>query len=58
MLCTVLVPQIRSAGDKGWGVFAEEDISAGTYLVQYCGEVVGSKEAERRQTQYKEQVGV
>lgn len=32
-------PQIRRTPDKGWGVFAGQDILAGTFIGEYAGEV-------------------
>lgn len=31
-----------------WGLFALEEIPAGAYVVDYCGEVITAHEADRR----------
>lgn len=39
---------IRWTADRGFGLFAEEDISKGSFLCCYVGEVVSTAEAKRR----------
>jgi histone-lysine N-methyltransferase SETD2 len=36
------------AGAKGWGVRAVEDVPAGTFLIEYVGEVISNQECMRR----------
>ena len=50
--------QLLNAGDKGWGVFAGEDIQPDTLVCIYVGEVVDADEAARRRTIYSLKVGV
>ena len=42
-----MYPCIQVAG-KGWGVFAEESINQGDFVIEYVGEYVSPAEAERR----------
>ena len=37
---------------QGWGLFAGEDIKRGDYIGEYKGEVIGSKESDRRGAVY------
>jgi len=40
-------------GEKGWGVVAEEPLTAGMLVVEYIGEVCDLAEAERRARRYE-----
>lgn len=49
------LPQLeikRSAGGKGFGLYAGEDISAGTIIGEYCGEVITLQEMCKREELY------
>ena len=37
-----------------WGVFADEDITAGEMVVEYRGELIGNAMAEKREIQYEQ----
>ncbi|GAB4861097.1 hypothetical protein Ancab_036255 [Ancistrocladus abbreviatus] len=39
----------------GWGLLADENIKAGWFIIEYCGEVISSKEAELRAQAYEAQ---
>ncbi|CAM6101848.1 unnamed protein product [Calypogeia fissa] len=39
--------------NKGWGLVADEDLKAGDFVVEYCGEVVPSKEGVFRAKVYE-----
>ena len=39
---------IRSAGKKGWGLYADEHIKKGTFVIEYCGEIINKEEVDRR----------
>jgi len=39
---------VQDVGDRGKGLFARQDISAGEYIMQYTGEILGQAEYERR----------
>lgn len=40
---------------RGWGLLAEENIMAGQFVIEYCGEVISWKEAKRRSQAYEDQ---
>ena len=42
--------QVRRSGVHGKGVFALQDIPEGETIIEYVGEIIGWKEADRRQS--------
>ena len=44
---------VLRAGRKGFGLFAKEDLPAGTFLIEYVGEVLEEEEYERRKQFYE-----
>ncbi|KAK9270236.1 hypothetical protein L1049_025813 [Liquidambar formosana] len=38
---------------RGWGILADENIKAGQFIIEYCGEVISWKEARRRSQTYE-----
>lgn len=40
---------------RGWGLLADEKITAGQFVIEYCGEVISSEEAKRRSQAYESQ---
>lgn len=40
--------EVRRVGSKGWGLFAGEHISTGTFIIEYVGEVINFEEFQRR----------
>lgn len=40
--------QVRRTQHKGWGLFALEPIPKGSFVVEYVGELIDNKEAEKR----------
>jgi histone-lysine N-methyltransferase SETD1 len=48
-------PQLRfdRSGIHAWGVFADEDISAGQMIVEYRGELIENAMAEKREKEYE-----
>ncbi|KAF0893843.1 hypothetical protein E2562_029718 [Oryza meyeriana var. granulata] len=40
---------------RGWGLLADENIMAGQFVIEYCGEVISWKEAKRRSQAYETQ---
>jgi len=40
--------EVRSAGDKGNGLFAKEDIREGQFIIEYIGEVISTEECMKR----------
>ncbi|ESQ27447.1 hypothetical protein EUTSA_v10018466mg [Eutrema salsugineum] len=43
---------VKSEG-RGWGLVAVEEIKAGQFIIEYCGEVISWKEAKRRAQTYE-----
>ncbi|KAL5079291.1 hypothetical protein RYX36_007712 [Vicia faba] len=50
----VRVKIVRCGGHKGWGLFADQVVHKGQFLFQYAGELLTTKEAQRRQQYYDE----
>ncbi|KAI9286013.1 hypothetical protein BC943DRAFT_277131, partial [Umbelopsis sp. AD052] len=50
----LILQRIKDYGEIRWAVKAQEMISKGTYIDQYCGEVVTSREAMKRAMGYSE----
>lgn len=42
----------RRAGPKGFGLYADEDVPAGQFLIEYIGEVLEEEEYMRRKQYY------
>lgn len=40
---------------RGWGLLADENITSGQFVIEYCGEVISSKVAKRRSQTYEDQ---
>ncbi|XP_060172143.1 histone-lysine N-methyltransferase ASHH1-like isoform X1 [Lycium barbarum] len=40
---------------RGWGLLADEDIKAGQFIIEYCGEVISSVAAKKRSQAYEAQ---
>jgi len=40
---------------RGWGLLADESIKAGQFVIEYCGEVISSEEAQQRSQAYEAQ---
>ncbi|OMO81368.1 hypothetical protein CCACVL1_12443 [Corchorus capsularis] len=38
---------------RGWGLLAAENLKAGQFIIEYCGEVISWKEAKRRSQAYE-----
>lgn len=39
--------------ERGWGLFADENIKAGQFIIEYCGEVISSEAAKKRSYVYE-----
>jgi hypothetical protein len=52
MCGTAYVLLQRRAGPKGFGLYAEEDLTAGQFLIEYIGEVLEEEEYIRRKQYY------
>lgn len=40
---------------RGWGLLADENIKAGQFIIEYCGEIISSDEAQQRSQTYEAQ---
>ncbi|XP_057490388.1 histone-lysine N-methyltransferase ASHH1-like isoform X1 [Actinidia eriantha] len=40
---------------RGWGLLADENIKAGRFIIEYCGELISSEEAKQRSLVYEAQ---
>ncbi|XP_027774532.1 histone-lysine N-methyltransferase ASHH1-like [Solanum pennellii] len=39
--------------ERGWGLLADENIKAGQFIIEYCGEVISSEAAKKRSYVYE-----
>eukprot|EP01084_Bolivina_argentea_P303271 523563_1 len=39
---------VKSSGKKGWGLYANENIECGEFVIEYVGEVINEKECKKR----------
>ncbi|KAL9249467.1 Histone-lysine N-methyltransferase ASHH1-like protein [Drosera capensis] len=53
--CEYAKTRLFKTDGRGWGLLADEFIKAGQLIIEYCGEVISSKEAERRAQAYETQ---
>ncbi|KAH6578775.1 hypothetical protein BASA61_000004 [Batrachochytrium salamandrivorans] len=53
-LCEYAPIQVARAGLKGFGVFAMEDIPMGTFIIEYCGEVISASLFHKRTVEHSE----
>uniref|UniRef100_A0A2P2K3Q8 Uncharacterized protein MANES_12G141700 n=1 Tax=Rhizophora mucronata TaxID=61149 RepID=A0A2P2K3Q8_RHIMU len=53
--CQYSKTKLFKTEDRGWGLLADEDIKAGQFVIEYCGEVISWKEARRRSQNYVNQ---
>ncbi|GAA0138522.1 hypothetical protein LIER_34945 [Lithospermum erythrorhizon] len=51
--CEYFKTKLFKTDGRGWGLLADENIKAGQYIIEYCGEVISSEEAERRSHTYE-----
>ncbi|XP_052309274.1 histone-lysine N-methyltransferase ASHH1 isoform X1 [Populus trichocarpa] len=47
--------QLFKTEGRGWGLLADEEIKAGQFIIEYCGEVISWKEAKKRSQVYENQ---
>ncbi|KAL0322708.1 UNVERIFIED_CONTAM: Histone-lysine N-methyltransferase ASHH1 [Sesamum angustifolium] len=40
---------------RGWGLLADQNMKAGQFIIEYCGEVISSEEAKQRSQTYEAQ---
>lgn len=53
--CQYARTRLVRTGGRGWGLVADENIMAGQFVIEYCGEVISWKEAKRRAQAYETQ---
>ncbi|XP_043804674.1 histone-lysine N-methyltransferase ASHH1 isoform X4 [Manihot esculenta] len=53
--CDYAKTKLFKTEGRGWGLLADEDIKAGRFIIEYCGEVISWKEAKRRSQAYEKQ---
>ncbi|CAM8942728.1 unnamed protein product [Rhodiola kirilowii] len=53
--CEYTKTKLVKTEGRGWGLIADEEIKAGQFILEYCGEVISSKEARRRFLTYESQ---
>ncbi|XP_027365071.1 histone-lysine N-methyltransferase ASHH1 [Abrus precatorius] len=51
--CEYAKTKLFKTEGRGWGLLADENIKAGQFLIEYCGEVISWKEAKRRSQAYE-----
>lgn len=53
--CQFAKTKLVKTEGRGWGLLADENIKAGQFIIEYCGEVISWKEARRRSQAYETQ---
>lgn len=53
--CEYAQTKLFKTEGRGWGLRAAEDMKAGKFIIEYCGEVISWKEAKRRSQIYEVQ---
>ncbi|XP_019427259.1 PREDICTED: histone-lysine N-methyltransferase ASHH1 [Lupinus angustifolius] len=53
--CEYAKTKLFKTEGRGWGLVADENIKAGQFVIEYCGEVISWKEAKRRSQAYETQ---
>ncbi|XP_038989167.1 histone-lysine N-methyltransferase ASHH1 isoform X1 [Phoenix dactylifera] len=51
--CEYAKVRVFKTEGRGWGLLADENIKAGQFVIEYCGEIISSKEARRRSQAYE-----
>lgn len=51
--CEYVKSKLFKTDGRGWGLMAHQDIKAGQFIIEYCGEVISCKEARRRSQAYE-----
>ncbi|OMO98582.1 hypothetical protein COLO4_13799 [Corchorus olitorius] len=49
----LLMTTLFKTEGRGWGLLAAENLKAGQFIIEYCGEVISWKEAKRRSQAYE-----
>ncbi|KAL7587646.1 hypothetical protein Lser_V15G35670 [Lactuca serriola] len=53
--CEYAKTKLFKTEGRGWGLLADENIKAGQFIIEYCGEVISSEEAKARSQTYEAQ---
>ncbi|KAL3507073.1 hypothetical protein ACH5RR_032455 [Cinchona calisaya] len=53
--CEYAKTKLFQTEGRGWGLLAVEDIKAGQFIIEYCGEVISLEEAKQRSQSYEAQ---
>ncbi|XP_044511972.1 histone-lysine N-methyltransferase ASHH1-like [Mangifera indica] len=51
--CEYAKTKLFKTEGRGWGLLADENMKAGQFIIEYCGEVISWKEARRRSQTYE-----
>lgn len=51
--CEYPMTKLFKTEGRGWGLLADQNIKAGQFIIEYCGEVISWKEAKRRSQTYE-----
>ncbi|KAH9307977.1 hypothetical protein KI387_035888, partial [Taxus chinensis] len=51
--CEYVKSKLFKTDGRGWGLMADQDIKAGQFVIEYCGEVISWKEARKRSQDYE-----
>eukprot|EP01018_Ginkgo_biloba_P019462 Gb_16572 [translate_table: standard] len=51
--CEYIKSKLFKTDGRGWGLLADQDVKAGQFIIEYCGEVISCKEARRRSQAYE-----
>ncbi|CAL9179297.1 unnamed protein product [Musa hybrid cultivar] len=51
--CQYAKSRLFKTEGRGWGLLADENIKAGQFVIEYCGEVISWKEAKQRSQAYE-----
>ncbi|KAJ3700409.1 hypothetical protein LUZ61_004114 [Rhynchospora tenuis] len=51
--CQYAKTRLFKTEGRGWGLLADENIKAGQFVIEYCGEVISWREAKRRSHAYE-----
>ncbi|KAL4582056.1 hypothetical protein LXL04_006594 [Taraxacum kok-saghyz] len=53
--CEYTKTKLFKTEGRGWGLLADENIKAGQFIIEYCGEIISSEEAKARSQTYESQ---
>ncbi|CAK7346748.1 unnamed protein product [Dovyalis caffra] len=53
--CEYAKTKLFKTEGRGWGLLADEEIKAGQFIIEYCGEVISWREAKKRSQIYENQ---